>query len=64
VSPSMSSESWSRPVASRTPSSGLDALAMVAASESELESQSQHRRTEQETAYYQQVYQHQRPQQL
>ncbi|ROV97659.1 hypothetical protein VSDG_04586 [Cytospora chrysosperma] len=64
VSPSLSSESWSRPVASRTPSSGLDALAMVAASESELESQSQHRRTEQETAYYQQVYQHQRAQQL
>lgn len=50
----------SRPVASRTPSSGLDALAMVAASESELESQA--RQTEQEAAYYQ-LYQHQAPRQ-
>lgn len=56
LSPSLPAESWIRPGASRTPSSGLDALAMVAASESELESQ--HRRTEQETAYYQ-LYQQQ-----
>ncbi|KUI66664.1 Transcriptional regulator NRG1 [Cytospora mali] len=51
MSPGLSAESWTRPVASRTPSSGLDALAMVAASESELESQQ--RRAEQEAAYYQ-----------
>ncbi|KUI54121.1 Transcriptional regulator NRG1 [Cytospora mali] len=61
VSPGLSAETWIRPVASRTPSSGLDALAMVAASESELESQQ--RRAEQEAAYYQ-LYQHQSPGQL
>ncbi|KAL1878709.1 transcriptional repressor [Diaporthe australafricana] len=51
LSPSLISESWVRPVASRTPSSGLDALAMVAADES---------RAEQEATCYQF---HQRPQQ-
>ncbi|KAI3400331.1 hypothetical protein diail_3712 [Diaporthe ilicicola] len=44
LSPGLSTESWVRPVASRTPSSGLDALAMVAADES---------RAEQEATYYQ-----------
>ncbi|KAK7745393.1 transcriptional repressor [Cytospora paraplurivora] len=60
VSPTLSAESWIRPVASRTPSSGLDALAMVAASESELESQQ--RRAEKEAASYQRHYQYQLPQ--
>ncbi|KAG8165056.1 hypothetical protein KVR01_005331 [Diaporthe batatas] len=53
MSPTLSAERWVRPVASRTPSSGLDALAMVAADES---------RAEQEASYYQQ-YQQQRPRQ-
>lgn len=50
MSPTLSAERWSRPVASRTPSSGLEALAMVAADTS---------RAEQEASYYQQ----QRPRQ-
>lgn len=45
MSPTLSAERWVRPVASRTPSSGLDALAMVAADTS---------RAEQEASYYQQ----------
>lgn len=45
MSPALSAERWTRPVASRTPSSGLDALAMVAADTS---------RAEQEASYYQQ----------
>lgn len=53
MSPTLSAERWVRPVTSRTPSSGLDALAMVAADES---------RAEQEASYYQQYQQH-RPQQ-
>lgn len=53
MSPTLSAERWVRPVASRTPSSGLDALAMVAADES---------RAEQEASYYQQYHQ-QRPRQ-
>ena len=44
MSPTLSAERWARPVASRTPSSGLEALAMVAADESRAE----------EAAYYQQ----------
>lgn len=44
MSPTLSAERWVRPVASRTPSSGLDALAMVAADTS---------RAEQEASYYQ-----------
>ncbi|KAK2611046.1 hypothetical protein N8I77_004428 [Diaporthe amygdali] len=53
MSPGLSApaESWVRPAASRTPSSGLDALAMVAADES---------RAEQEAAAYYHNYQ-QRP---
>lgn len=51
MSPGLPAEGWSRPAAPRTLSSGLDALAMVAASESEFESQQ--RRAEQEPAYYQ-----------
>lgn len=50
MSPTLSAERWVRPVASRTPSSGLDALAMVAADTS---------RAEQEASYYQ----HQQPRQ-
>lgn len=50
MSPTVSAERWVRPVASRTPSSGLDALAMVAADTS---------RAEQEASYYQ----HQQPRQ-
>lgn len=53
MSPTLSAERWARPVASRTPSSGLEALAMVAADES---------RAEQEASFYQQ-YQQQRPRQ-
>ncbi|POS71901.1 hypothetical protein DHEL01_v209706 [Diaporthe helianthi] len=53
MSPTLSAERWARPVASRTPSNGLEALAMVAADES---------RAEQEASYYQQ-YQQQRPRQ-
>lgn len=45
MSPTLSAERWARPVASRTPSSGLEALAMVAADTS---------RAEQEASYYQQ----------
>lgn len=52
MSPTLSAERWARPVASRTPSSGLEALAMVAADESRAE----------EAAYYQQFPQ-QRPRQ-
>ena len=55
MSPGLPAEGWTRPAASRTLSSGLDALAMVAASESELDSQQ--RRAEQEPAYYQQYQQ-------
>lgn len=45
MSPTLSAERWVRPVVSSTPSSGLEALAMVAADTS---------RAEQEASYYQQ----------